>query len=207
LASKARGEAKRTRFDHRWSTDEDLLPSVLERDEAAWREFERRFTTPLRDAVLAATDSPLADDQVDDVVADFWLRLLESDMQSLRTYDARRGTPLVTWLALRISQLAYERVRRQCAEPHTVPLQDIAEVADPRPSLVPDLRRHGPMMRVEDVAKRWDLNAKTVYGMIERGELPARRCGRVLRVPKQVVESVEQGRVVSPGGKHGGTTR
>jgi integrase len=128
LASKVCGEAKRTRLDHRWSTDDDLLVAVLERDEAAWREFERRFATPLRDAVLAATDPPLADDQVDDVVADFWLRLLESDMQRLRTYDARRGTPLATWLALRISQLAYERVRRQCAEPHTVADRRLDEI-------------------------------------------------------------------------------
>jgi excisionase family DNA binding protein len=186
------------RVDHRCSTDDDLLLAVLERDELAWREFERRFSAPLHDAVVAATDPPLADDEVDDVVADFWLRLLERDMQRLRSYDARRGTPLATWLALRISQVAYKRARRQCAEPHTVPLQDIEEVADLRASPLPDLRRHGPMMRVEDVAKRWDLNVKTVYGMIERGELPARRCGRVLRVPKHVVESAEQGRVVSP---------
>jgi excisionase family DNA binding protein len=51
------------------------------------------------------------------------------------------------------------------------------------------------MLRVEEVARRWDLNVKTVYGMIERKELPARRCGRVLRVPRSVVESYEQASV------------
>lgn len=191
----------RARIEHRWSTDDDLLVAVLERDESAWREFERRFAAPLRDAALAATDPPLQDNDVDDVVADFWLMLLDDDMRRLRAYDARRGTPLATWLALRISQIAYERVRRQCAQPHTVPLHEIPEVADLRPVPLPNVRRHGPMLRVEDVAKRWDLNVKTVYGMIERRELPARRCGRVLRIPKHVVESVEQGRVVSLGGK------
>ncbi len=53
----------------------------------------------------------------------------------------------------------------------------------------------GTMLRVEEVAKRWDLNVKTVYGMIERKELLARRCGRVLRVPRSVVESYEQASV------------
>jgi excisionase family DNA binding protein len=179
VADKIKNVSDPTRLD-----DDALLVRVLERDEHAWRELERRFSGQLRDAALAATDPQLEDQEIDDVIADFWLRLIERDMQRLRSYDARRRTPLATWLALRVSQVAYERARRHCAAPNIVPLQDIADVADVRPLPTPDLRRHGPMMRVEDVAKRWDLNVKTVYGMIERGELPARRCGRVLRVPK-----------------------
>ena len=57
----------------------------------------------------------------------------------------------------------------------------------------------GTMMRVEEVAARWNLNVKTVYGMIKRGELIARRCGRVLRVPRAAVETFEQASV-APGG-------
>jgi excisionase family DNA binding protein len=55
--------------------------------------------------------------------------------------------------------------------------------------------RSTSMLRVEDVAARWDLNVKTIYGMIERGELAARRFGRVLRIPRQLVESLEQASV------------
>ena len=51
------------------------------------------------------------------------------------------------------------------------------------------------MYRVEDLAQRWDLNVKTIYSMIERGELSARRFGRVLRVPRSVVDSLEQASV------------
>jgi excisionase family DNA binding protein len=51
------------------------------------------------------------------------------------------------------------------------------------------------MFRVEDLARRWDLNVKTIYAMIERGELSARRFGRVLRVPWSVVDSLEQASV------------
>jgi excisionase family DNA binding protein len=56
-----------------------------------------------------------------------------------------------------------------------------------------ELRR--TMFRVEDLARRWDLNVKTIYAMIERGELSARRFGRVLRVPRSVVDSLEQASV------------
>ena len=60
------------------------------------------------------------------------------------------------------------------------------------------LREPAMMMRVEDVAARWDVSTKTVYGMIDRGDLAARRCGRVLRVPRRVIESFEQASV-APG--------
>jgi len=55
------------------------------------------------------------------------------------------------------------------------------------------------MMRVDELARRWDLNVKTIYAMIERGELTARRFGRVLRVPRSVVDSLEQASAVSHG--------
>ncbi len=51
------------------------------------------------------------------------------------------------------------------------------------------------MLRVEEVAARWRINVKTVYGMIQRGELSARRCGRLIRVPRSVVERFEQASV------------
>jgi excisionase family DNA binding protein len=62
------------------------------------------------------------------------------------------------------------------------------------------------MLRVEDVAVRWGLNVKTVYAMIERGELVARRFGRVLRIPRAVVESIEQASVAPEEGEHAGKT-
>jgi excisionase family DNA binding protein len=48
------------------------------------------------------------------------------------------------------------------------------------------------MLTVEEVAARWAVSPKTLYGMIQRGELVARRIGRVLRIPRAEVESVEQ---------------
>lgn len=55
------------------------------------------------------------------------------------------------------------------------------------------------MLRVEEVAARWRLNVKTVYSMIERGELAARRFGRVIRVPRAAVEKFEQASVAPEG--------
>lgn len=56
------------------------------------------------------------------------------------------------------------------------------------------------LISVDALADRWGVDRKTIYGMIGRGELPAVRLGRLVRVPLAVVTSVEQGRAV-PGGK------
>lgn len=55
------------------------------------------------------------------------------------------------------------------------------------------------MLSVDEVASRWGLNRKTVYELIQRGELPSRRFGRSLRIPRAVVEEME-----SQGGVDGG---
>jgi len=55
------------------------------------------------------------------------------------------------------------------------------------------------MFSVEEVAARWSVSPKTIYGMIQRREIVARKIGRILRIPRAVVESVEQASAV-PGG-------
>jgi excisionase family DNA binding protein len=57
-----------------------------------------------------------------------------------------------------------------------------------------------PLLDVQSVARRWSVNVKTIYGMIERGDLRAVRMGRLIRIARVVVESFEQGRAV-PGRK------
>jgi excisionase family DNA binding protein len=55
-------------------------------------------------------------------------------------------------------------------------------------------------MTVPELADRWGVNVKTIYGMIERKELAVMRVGRLLRIPSKVVESYEQASAV-PGGR------
>jgi excisionase family DNA binding protein len=48
------------------------------------------------------------------------------------------------------------------------------------------------VLTVEQLAERWAVNRKTVFGMIARGELPVMRVGRLIRVPLAVIERLEQ---------------
>jgi excisionase family DNA binding protein len=64
------------------------------------------------------------------------------------------------------------------------------QIPAPTQTHIPDLDGR-TMLRVEEVAKRWGLDRKTVYAMIERGQISARRCGRLVRIPRKVIESFE----------------
>ena len=172
----------------------ELIERILARDERAWHQLVRHFEPTLR--ALIGEDEELQPSVIDDVLGDLWLRLMEHDMRRLRSFSASKSAPLSAWLAMQATQVVFAHSQKRHDEPETVSLDEAPEVADlKRPRVTPK------MMKVEEVAERWDLNPKTVYGMIERGELVSRRCGRVIRVPRHVVESFEQASVASERGK------
>jgi excisionase family DNA binding protein len=53
------------------------------------------------------------------------------------------------------------------------------------------------MMTVEEVAERWGVNARTIYGMIKKGRIKALNVGRLVRISRSHVEFLESG-----GGQH-----
>jgi excisionase family DNA binding protein len=160
----------------------------LRRDEQAWRELLRAHEPTLR--ALVQENDELSESDVDDVIAELWLRIVEDDRRRLRRFVATRPSSFEAWLAMQASQVAHAFVTKR--GPTTISIDDVPPIAD-RPRLP---RPAAQMMRVEEVAERWDLNVKTVYAMIARGELPARRFGRLMRVPRRVVESLEQASAV-----------
>lgn len=171
--------------------DMTLIERVLRRDEQAWRELVSANEPTLR--ALIQENEELSEADAEDVLAELWLRVLDDDRQRLRRFAATRPATLGAWLAMQASQVAHAFMAKR--GPTTISIDELPPIADR-----PTLPRPSPrMMKVEEVAERWDLNTKTVYGMIERGELAARRCGRVIRVPRHVVESFEQASV-APGG-------
>ncbi len=48
------------------------------------------------------------------------------------------------------------------------------------------------MMTVDELAARWAVSPKTIYGMIERREIVALRVGRLVRISRSHVENLEQ---------------
>jgi len=54
-------------------------------------------------------------------------------------------------------------------------------------------------LSVPDVATRLGLVPKTIYRMIDRGELQASRHGRVIRIRGEDLEAYEAAAVIQPG--------
>ena len=57
-----------------------------------------------------------------------------------------------------------------------------------------------PVLSVQELADRWQVDVKTIYQSIELGQIPVIRVGkRVLRIPRSVIEELEQGCEVPSG--------
>jgi hypothetical protein len=119
------------------------LSAVLSGDESAWRAFVTYYEPRLRSVVRhasEATPDPLRDDEVDDVLGDFWLNVVTNDKKMLRVFDPRRGSDLLTWLTFHVAHLAYERLAERSDTPTTVSLRNARKVADPHDAPQPKLR-------------------------------------------------------------------
>jgi DNA-directed RNA polymerase specialized sigma24 family protein len=91
-----------------------LLRAALDRDDRAWREIVRSFESPMRDIVHETTAAlcPLTEAEIDDLLADFWVRLVADDMRWLRAFDPSRGATLRTWLTFQVTHVAQEHIRK-----------------------------------------------------------------------------------------------
>ncbi len=176
------------RDDVRTLDDAQLVAATIARDGAAWCELMHRHATALRDAALNAS-STLSEAEVDDVLSELWLSLIENNMARLRAFNPARGAALLSWLTIRLSQIVFKREQEHADTPAMVPLREAGQIA--ALPLKRNSAADSPLMRVDDVARRWGLDRKTVYAMIERGQLASRRCGRLVRIPRNAVESFE----------------
>jgi excisionase family DNA binding protein len=188
---------RRSAADPRTLDDAQLVAATVARDGAAWCELMHRYAPALRDAALDA-DSTLSETEIDEVLSDLWLSLIENNMARLRTFDVSRGSALLSWLTIRLSQIVFKREQDRADAPPILPLREARQVAALPPAPRRNVGGDPPLMRVDDVAKRWGLDRKTIYAMIERGQLGSRRCGRLVRIPRNVVESFESQASVDP---------
>jgi excisionase family DNA binding protein len=148
-----------------------LVKLTIAGDESARLALIERHSAALREAARDSNPA-LSTAEACAFVDDLWSSIVAGDMAQLRAFDPSRGAALLSWLTVRLSQVMSRR-----------------DAADDSPRT---------LMRVEEVARRWGIDRKTVYAMIERGQLAARRCGRLVRIPRKTVESFELQASVSP---------
>jgi hypothetical protein len=155
-----------------------LAERVLARDPAAWRELVRIAEPELRIAVreVAAPHDDFEDDDIDEIVAEFWLSLLENDLQPIRTLS---GGKLVEWLKVLIGQSARTRLLQRRRQPKMQPLP--RSLADTRP-------RADELLAARDVAVRLKVSTKQALRLMRNQMTPCSLGARTLRVSSDELE-------------------
>jgi excisionase family DNA binding protein len=116
-----------------------LVRQVLAGDEHAWQKLVRRFDGPLREIVRESADAidPLSDEQLDDVMGDFWLRMVEDDRRWLRRFRGKGS--LDAFFRFQVLAVAHDHIQRLRREPTMVSF---------------DEKRHIPVAREPVTARR-----------------------------------------------------
>ena len=114
-------------------TDQEVLDGCLRRDEGAWRELMRRFDRSLRVVIFKIMRKDLKSipsDFRDDIMGDFYVRILQEDMTRLRCFDWSKGSALFSWLALIVGQCASEYRDALFSRPQFTKLKTALDVPD-----------------------------------------------------------------------------
>lgn len=119
-------------MSHRNLKDAALLEAVLARDDAAWREFVRRFDKAMRRCVRTVSSRyrDVESGDIGDVMSIVYLGFLEDDMHKLRVFDETRGRRLSSWVSLLAIKMAHDHYRSLRRLPQCDGLDEAVDVAD-----------------------------------------------------------------------------
>lgn len=95
-------------------SDQMLLRELLDRNEAAWREFVARYRALIYHCVNKVVHRharSVAEADLDEMYAEVLMVLLRDDMRRLRMYDPGRGTKLSSWIAMLAINATHDHLR------------------------------------------------------------------------------------------------
>lgn len=128
-------QSKTGPIDFREVDDLTLLAFVFDHCEPAWCEFMRRFRRPVRgklSSVIKSYATILDSEARDELMQDFYLRLLDEDMRRLRMFTPGRGK-LVTFLRRVMRNLALDYMRKAENRPTEVDIDELLFEEDSAP--------------------------------------------------------------------------
>ena len=118
-------------------TEVELLARMFTHEEAAWREFCRRYDRLIWRCISKVTTrfgNVLSPEDVREVYSNFLLALMANDMHKLRMFKPEKGNRLGTWIGLLAINAAWDYLRSVARQPAGDPLS----IAEERPSVAPD---------------------------------------------------------------------
>ena len=113
-------------------TDLELLPRLLAKEGKAWREFHRRFDRLVYRCIHKVTNrfrNSVSDDDVQDIFAQFLVRITAKDFRKLCQFSPDRGTKLGTWLGMIATNVAWDHLRSVSRRPQCIEISDVHDQA------------------------------------------------------------------------------
>jgi RNA polymerase sigma-70 factor, ECF subfamily len=180
----------RTRPAPRDWPESELLSRLLDGDNGAWEEFDRRYSRLIQSCIRRATAQfpAVGPDDTQEIEAMLWVQLLANDRRKLRGFEPERGCALSTWIGMLAIHCAYDYLRTLRREPVRVALADAERLSSelPDPADLCSAREHaarleaalgcfsardqefvrlyfGEGLEAEQVAGQMGISVKTVY--------------------------------------------
>ena len=113
-------------------TDLELLPRLLAKEGKAWREFHSRFDRLVYRCIHKVTNrfrNSVSDDDVQDIFAQFLVRITAKDFRKLCQFSPDRGTKLGTWLGMIATNVAWDHLRSVSRRPQCIEISDVHDQA------------------------------------------------------------------------------
>jgi RNA polymerase sigma-70 factor (ECF subfamily) len=172
------------------ASERELLCSLLEGDNGAWQQFDRRYSGLIQSCIRRTTAQfpAIGPDDTREIEAMLWVQLLANDRRKLRGFQPERGCALSTWVGMLAIHCAYDYLRALRREPVRVALADAERLSSelPDPADLCAAREHaarleaalecfsardrefvrlyfGEGLEAEQVAGQMGISVKTVY--------------------------------------------
>jgi RNA polymerase sigma-70 factor, ECF subfamily len=173
------------------SDDDALIAGLLADREAAWREFNVRYSRLLYRCITRITGrfgGLLGPDDVREIYTNLCLQLLANDKHKLRSFEPGRGNRFGSWIGMLAIHTTYDYLRQLKREPMRTGLHEAEQLCSslPDPQESCELREratwitsvlasfsakdrqfvslyYGEGLEPEDVAQRLGISVKTVY--------------------------------------------
>jgi len=115
--------------------DRELVDALIEDDQAAWREFQRRYDRLIMRCITKVTKrfAAVTQEDVREIYAQLLVSLLASDKGKLRAFDAARGSRFSSYVGMLAIHCAYDWLRAMRREPQRETLTEAVELSSDLP--------------------------------------------------------------------------
>jgi RNA polymerase sigma-70 factor (ECF subfamily) len=145
-------------------TDVELIERLLAHDQAAWREFVRRFDRLVWRCITKVTvrfSNVVTAEDVREIHANFYGALMANDLHKLRMFKPEKGNKLGTWIGMLAINCTWDYLRSISRQPNADPMTIAEERASSAPDPYEHVAQRETFSKVERLLSRFSRKDRT----------------------------------------------